>query len=48
MTLILRINFNGIDNREAVMNHCEKKLKCRVNEEEGLIVDEDAGRSGRV
>ena len=48
MTLILRIKFHEIEHMDKVMDYVKNNLKCRVNEEEGLLIDEDKGRSGSV
>ena len=41
MTLILRVKFTGIPEAAKVMNWVLENLKCRVNEEEGLISNDD-------
>ena len=38
MTMVLRMKFTGCARKDEVMDFVKEKLKCRVNEEEGLMV----------
>ena len=46
-TMIIRIKFTGLPNMEEVMTWVEKNLKCRVNEEEGPLINHGT-REGKV
>ena len=42
MTLIIRMKFTGIPDQEKVMDWVAENLKCRVNEEEGPMINDDS------
>ena len=53
MTMIMRIKFTDLTNfieqedADKVKTHIRDKLKCRVHEEEGPVINDDS-RSGKV
>ena len=48
MTIVMRMKFTKCHRKEEVMDFVKEKLKCRVNEEEDLMMNpEDESRIGK-
>ena len=48
MKMVITMKFTGAPYLDEAMTFCEKKLKARVNEEEGLLMSGEHKRVGKV